>query len=198
VKRGLAIIFGFGLLAVPAFGQGAQATQVKTRAKEVVNQNNVRQGVPPPSQNSPRPTAPPIPASPTAPSPAALQAQYITKIKTDIAGCKTGSVATADQKQQFIKDLAVAARSTKPSLPTVTKFVDALIAGLSEATLTSEQQGRLAQNIEAVLNSKPLPASQFDAIIADTQAIFQVGGIKRTTATSLASDLKSVGAEVRR
>jgi hypothetical protein len=184
-----------GLLAPPTFGQGS-AVMIKNRAKEVVNQNNVRQGVPPTSQPPPSPT--PGQGNPATPSPAVVQAHNIAKIKTDIAGFKTGSLATAEQKQQFIKDLAVAARSTKPSLPTVTKSVDSLISGLSEASLTSDQQSRLAQNIESVLNSKPLPASQFDAIVNDVQAIFQVGGVKRTTAVSIASDLKAVGAEVRR
>ena len=130
--------------------------------------------------------------------PAVIPAQSIAKIKADILGFKMGSAATAEQKQQFIKDLAMAARSTKPSLPTVTKFVDSLTTGLSEVLLTADQQGRLAQNIESVLNSKPLPATQFDAIIADVQAIMQVGSLKRTSAATIANDLKAVGAEVRR
>jgi hypothetical protein len=195
MKTTLATAVVIGLLAPQAFGQGS-AVMIKNRAKEVVNQNNVRQGVPSPAQTAPPPA--PTPTQPASPSPAVPQAQSLAKIKTDLAGFKTGSIATADQKQQFIKDLAAAARSTKPSLPTVTKFVDGLTAGLSEATLTPEQQGRLAQNIEAVLNSKPLPASQFDAIIADVQAILQVGSVKRTVATSIAGDLKAVGVEVRR
>lgn len=170
---------------------------IKNRAKETVNQNNVRQGVPPPTPPAAQPVTP-TPANPGAPSPAMAQAQNIARLKTDLAGFKTGGVATAEQKQQFIKDLAVSARSTKPSLPTVTKFVDSLLPGLSEATLTSDQQGRLAQNLEAVLNSKPLPASQFDAIVADVQAILQVGSVKRTKAAAIASNLKAVGAEVRR
>jgi hypothetical protein len=98
----------------------------------------------------------------------------------------------------LIKDLAIAARSVKPSLPTVTKFVDSLTTGLSQVSLTADQQARLAQNIEAVLNSKPLPATQFDAIIADVQAIMQVGSLKRTSAANIANDLKAVGLEVRR
>lgn len=195
MKTSFAIIACLGLLGQQVF---AQAVQIKNRAKEVVNQNNVRQGVPPPSQSTPPPAAPPPAANPASPSPALSQSQSIAKIKADLAGFKTGSIATAEQKQQFIKDLAVAARSTKPSLPTVTKFVDALTAGLSEATLTPEQQARLAQNIEAVMNSKPLPASQFDAIIGDVQAILQVGSVKRGPATGIANNLKAVGAEVRR
>ncbi len=181
------------LVASVSFGQGS-AVLIKNRAKEVVNQNNVRQGVPPPAPTIPQPT----PGSPVAPNSAALAVQHVAKIKTDIADFKTGSTATAAQKQQFIKDLAVTARSTKPSLPTVTKSVDSLMAGLSEAVLTSEQQERLAHDLAAVLNCKPLPATQFNALIDDVQAIFQVGGVKRAVASRIAADLKAVGNEVRR
>ena len=127
-----------------------------------------------------------------------LQAQNIAKIKTDLAAVKPGAPVTAEQKQQFIKDLAVAARTTKPSLPTVTKFVDTLAAALGENILGEPEQERLAQNLNSVFNSKPLPASQFDAIIADVQAILQVGGVKRLAAASIAGNLKAVGVEVRR
>ncbi len=192
-----AIVIGLHLAASVALGQGS-AVIIKNRAKETVNQNNVRQGVAPPSQATPPPAPAPAPI-PAGPLPTVVTpAQGIGRLKAGIAGFKTGSIPTAEQKQQFIKDLAVTARSVKPSLPTVTKFVDSLAVGLSEATLTPEQQGRLAQNLEATLNSKPLPASQFDAIIADVQAIMQVGGIKRTPASSIANNLKAVGAEVRR
>jgi hypothetical protein len=185
-----------GFLATHALGQGS-AVMIKNRAKETVNQNNVRQGVPPPAQ--PPPGSPPGQGKPAVPAVAGVsQSQAIARLKTDLVNFKTGSQATAEQKQQFIKDLAVTARSGKPSLLTVTKFVDSLTIGLSEVSLTEDQKGRLAGNIDAVLNSKPLPASQFDAIIADVQAIMQVGSLKRTSAANIANDLKAVGAEVRR
>ena len=178
-----------------AFGQGAQAKQ---RAKELVNQNNVRQGVPPPAPAPPSPAAPGTPGNPAAPNAAVLQAQNISKIKTDLAAFKPGSAVTPEQKQQLIKDLAVACRTAKPSLPAVTKFVNTLAAALSENNLGDPDQERLAINLNTVCNSKPLPGSQFDALIADVQAILQVGGAKRSVATSIAADLKAVGAEVRR
>lgn len=194
--------FAFFILNVallpPAYGQGAQGAQIKQRAKELVNQNNVRQGVPPPAPPTPRPATPAAPGTPAATNPAVLQAQNISKIKADLALLKPGSSVTPEQKQQLIKDLAVAARSTKPSLPTVTKFVDTLAAALGENMLGDPEQERLAQNLNSVFNSKPLPASQFDAIIADVQAILQVGGVKRPVAASIAGNLKAVGAEVRR
>ena len=191
----IALIACLGLLA-RRLRTRSPGVQVKNRAKEVVNQNNVRQGVPPPSQTR---RAPHRPAGQSdGDEPGADPRPEHCEDQSRPRRLQDRLDPTAEQKQQFIKDLAVAARSTKPSLPTVTTFVDSLIAGLSEATLTSEQQGRLAQNLEAVLNSKPLPASQFDAIIADVQAILQVGSVKRTAAAGIADDLKAVGTEVRR
>jgi hypothetical protein len=191
------LILNFAFFST-AYGQGAQGAQIKQRAKELVNQNNVRQGVPPPAAPAPRPASTATPGTAAAPNPAVLQAQNISKIESDLAALKPGSLATVEQKQQFIKDLAVAARTTKPSLPTVTKFVDTLTAALGENSLGEPEQKRLAQNLNAVFNSKPLPAAQFDAIIADVQAILQVGGVKQPAAANIAANLKAVGVEVRR
>jgi len=191
------LVTNFALLS-PAFGQGAAAVQIKQRAQELVNQNNVRQGVPPPAPPAVPPAAPGAPSNAAAPNPAMLKAQNISKIKADLAALKPGSPVTPEQKQRLIKDLAVAARSTKPALPTVTKLVDTLTAALGENTLGEPEQERLAQNLNSVLNSKPLPAAQFEAILADVQAILQVGGAKRSVAVSIAGNLKAVGLEVRR
>jgi hypothetical protein len=49
-----------------------------------------------------------------------------------------------------------------------------------------------------VCNAKPLPAAQFGKIIEDTQAILEVGTVKRAVAVSVAANLKAIGAEVRR
>jgi hypothetical protein len=159
-----------------------------------VNQNNVRQGVPPPAQIAPRPAPP---AQPGATPPAVTQAASVAKLTTDIAGFKANAVATVQQKQQFTIDLAQSARGRKPSLGTVKQFVESLSAALATATLTPEHQARLAQDIEGVFNAKSFSSLQFDKTIEDTQAILEVGTVKRTTAISVAADLKAVGAEVR-
>jgi hypothetical protein len=186
-----------------AFGQGAQADQIKRRAKELSHQNNVRQGVAPPSQPAAKqpgaPTAAPAAAKPAVPTPATIQQQNIARLTAHLAALKPGAAATPEQKQKLIKDMAGAVRgATKPSLPTVTKFVNSLNELLLEKGLGAAEQSRFAQNIEAVLNAERLPAAQFDAIIADVQAILQVGGAKRNLAVNVANDLKSVGAEVRK
>jgi len=192
-----------GLVAAQAFGQGAQADQIKRRAKELSNQNNVRQGAPAPVPPATRPVAgtpgSPAAANPVTPAPVATAQQGIAKIQVDLTVIKPGVPATPEQKTQFIKDIAVAVRgSTKPSLPTVTKFVNELTAALVEKGVGANEQARLAQNIEAVLNSGSMPVIQFDAVIADVQAILQVGDVKRTAAAAVANDLRAVGQEVRR
>jgi len=195
--------FAIGLFAHQAFGQGAQADQIKRRAKELSNQNNVRQGVPSSSQPPAKPAAgtpgTPAAANSATPAPVATAHQGIARIQVDLAGIKAGVPATPEQKTQFIKDIAVAVRgSTKPSLPTVTKFVNELTAALAEKAIGATEQARLAQNIEAVLNSATMPGIQFDAVIADVQATLQMGDVKRAAAVAVANDLKAVGLEVRR
>jgi hypothetical protein len=195
--------FAIGLFANQAFGQGAQADQIKRRAKELSNQNNVRQGVPAPSQPPAKPaTAPagaPAAAKPATPAPVATAQEGVAKLQADIAGIKAGSPIAPEQRTQFMKDIAVAVRgATKPSLPTVARFVNELTAALAEKALGTAEQARLAQDIEAVLNSAAMPVIQFDAVIADVQAILQVGGAKRAAAVAVANDLRAVGQEVRR
>ena len=141
MKTILALTLLGALFTEQGFGQCAQADMVKRRAKETVNQNNVRQGVPPP-QAPPRP-APPV--QPGATAPVVTQAHSIAKLTSDLAGFKTSTTATAEQKQQFTIDLAQSARGRKPSLGTVKTFVDSLTTALTGATLTPEHQGRLAQ-----------------------------------------------------
>ncbi len=192
MKLTLTIFLFAGLIGHSAHGQGAQADQIKRRAKETVNQNNVRQGVPAPAQNQ----VPAASAPPTANS--VSQAQSLTRLKSDLARFKTGSVATTDQQKKLTVNLLYAARGPKPSLTIIQTFVASLATALTGATLTAETQTRLAQNLEAVCNSKPLPAAQFDKIIEDTQAILEVGTVKRATAVSVAANLKAMGAEVRR
>jgi hypothetical protein len=199
----LALMIATGFLCHHAFGQGAQADQIKRRARELSNQNNVRQGVPPPSQPPAQPAARPVTAPtaarPAAANPATIQQQNIARLTADFAAIKPGAAATPERKQQLIKDMATAVRgATKPYLPTVTKFVNGLAEALAEKGLATAEQSRLAQNVEAVLNSERLPAAQFDAIIADVQAILQVSGAKRNLAINAANDLKAVGAEVRK
>lgn len=182
----------FSLSGVVSFGQGAQADLIKRKAKELNNQNNVRQGVPTPAQTQPQKVV-----RPTAATNAVVSLQGVAKLKHDLAAFKADTAPTEAQKQQLAVDLAQCARGAKPSPVALKKIADSLAAVLSETSLTAAQQDRLAQNLDGVMNAKLFPARQFDQIIADVQAILEVGSIKRTTAIAISEDLKTVGAELR-
>lgn len=191
MKTNIVVTLLLATIVPVAWGQYGQAIK---RAKETANQNNVRQGVPSPAQ--PQPGTPPAPG--TAPTNTVTQAQTLAALQSELAGFKPGTAVTEAQKQQFTITLAKAARSNKPSLGTVKKFVDSLSSALANASLTDEQRTRLAGDIDATLNSRSLSATTFDKTIDDAQAILQVGSVPRSTALSVAADLKAIGAEVRR
>lgn len=183
-----------GMIIGLVYSSPGQAGQALQRAREISNQNNVRQGVPSPA---PQPAAPVRPASGTN-SNVVTQAQSLAALQADLAGFKTGAIATEEQKQQFTINLAKAVRGNKPSLASVKKLVNSLTAGLASATLADESRNRLALDLDAVLNSRGQSAAQFDKIIADVQAILEVGTVKRSQAVSIANDLKKIGLEIRR
>lgn len=186
------------LLALLCVEATAQIDQVKRRARDLSNQNNVRQGVPPPVQIPPRAAQPVAPRTVIATNAATVQAKNVAKIQKDLAAIKTGSAATDGQKQQLAMDIAGCARGTKPGSAIVKTFVDSLAVVLPDGTVAPEQQSRLAQNIEAVTNSKEFSPVQYDAILADVKATLEVAGIKRKSAEAPVKNLKAIGDEVRR
>ena len=96
------------LLADTVFAQADMI--IKKHALELRDQNNVRQGVAPPSQAARPVTAP---AQGTSPTPVQ---QSIAKLRADLTAIKANSQVTPDQKQKITKDLiAVAQGASKPS-----------------------------------------------------------------------------------
>src|SRR6266516_1549054 len=85
--------FAINLFAHQAYAQSSKAEQIKRRAKELSNQNNVRQGVPAPSPAKPAaaPAGTPAAAKPATPAPVASAQQGIAKLQAAIAGIKAGS-----------------------------------------------------------------------------------------------------------
>src|SRR5438034_694093 len=76
-------------LPASTFAAGSEAI-IKQRAKELRDQNNVRQGVPPPAP-------PQQPTKPNATQPAALTP--VAKLQADLAAIKPNSQVTAKQKR---------------------------------------------------------------------------------------------------
>ena len=189
----------FALLGVAALLGGsvfADPIIVKQRALELRNQNNVRQGVTPPSQ----PAQPAQPATrPTTAAPATPVQQSIAKLRADLTAIKAGSPVTADQKQQIAKDLfAVAQGANKPSPATAAKLADSLSAAFAEKPLADKDCTRLLSNLAAVLNPANIQSAQMQAIDADIQAIFQANGMARKDAVKIVDQVKAVAAETQR
>ncbi len=181
------------LLATHAFAAGSEAI-IKQRAKDLSNQNNVRQGVPPPSQ--PPPAAP----KPATTAPAVLTPQQaLAKLQTDLAAIKVDAQVTPAQKQQLARDfMALAQGARKPSPAAANKLAEDVSAALAQKPLTDGTRSRLSQNLNAALNPGNIPATQMQEIVSDVQAIFQVSGLPRKDAVAIADDVKAIAAELQK
>jgi hypothetical protein len=170
------------LLAANAFAGGEAI--VKQRAKDLSNQNNVRQGVPPPTTSQPSPAAPPA-----APS-------FMAKFQTDLATVAVGAAVSTEQKQLITRDLLAMAQGAKPSPASVSKLAEKLTSACAEKQLSAASRTRLAQDLDAVLNPAKYPQAKWDAIYADVQAIFQDNSLSRKNAMAIAEEARAIGREI--
>ena len=178
------------LLAVSAFAQSDVI--IKQHAKEIRDQNNVRQGVTPPAA----PAQPVRPAATTS-SPTPVQ-QSLAKVRADLAAIRPDSPVTPEQKQQLAKDLlATAQGANKPSSAKVAMLADELSAAVAQKPLSDTDRNRLLTDLAAVLNPANIQPTQMQVIIADVQAIFQVNGLARKDAVKITDAVKAVAAETR-
>lgn len=187
--KGIFVLLVVGCcLAADAWGQGASYI-IKQRAKELSNQNNVRQGVPPPTQ-----AAPSAPGTAAAASPAPAPA--LTQFETELGSLSSSS--SASQKQLLAQQLVAGAQGAKPSLGTAAQFVDDLVAAASERPLPTSSRARLTRELDAVLNPGKYPGAKLEGIFNDIQAIFQANGVSRTQAVGLADAVRKMSSEVQR
>lgn len=163
-------------------------TIIKQRAKELRDQNNVRQGVTPPTQ---------APLTSTAPAPPSLSPSLV-RFQTDLGNLTMGTSVTPDQKQKLVQELAAAPQGAKPSTKTLTKLTDDLTAAFAEKPLSPTSRARLVQELDAVLNPGKYPQAKYDKIFEDVQAIFQENGLSRNKAVVIADDVKAVWAEIQK
>jgi hypothetical protein len=176
------------LLAGSAFA--GSETIIRERAKELRNQNNVRQGVAPPTAAPVAPTINPA-AVPPAQSPALL------RLKADLAAITLNAQVSAAQKQKIAQDLLAVAQGTKPSLATASKFAENVSAAQSEKPLPPTSLGRFITEIDAILNPWKYPQAKPEGIFADVQATFQANGLKRASAVAISTDMKTLAGEVK-
>ena len=171
----------------------ADPSIVKERALELRNQNNVQQGVTPPSQPA-QPAAAPGAGAPPTP----IQ-QSIAKLRADLTALKAGSSATAVQLQQIARDLTAAAQgANKPTPPTAAGLANSLAGAFTQKPLADKDCGRLLSDLAAVLNPAKIQAAQMQAIYADIQAIFQANGMARKDALKIVDQVKAVAADTQK
>jgi hypothetical protein len=187
MKRAI-LLLGIGLFTLNVFG-GAE-TIIRERAKELRNQNNVRQGVPPPIQPGQTPSAPS--ATPPAQSPA------LQKLRSDLAAIRQNSQVTPAQKQTIARDFAAVAQGARPTDATSARFAEEVSAALSEKPLSAAGLSRFIQEIDAILNPAKYPQAKPEGIFADVQAIFQENGLKRNRAVTISEAVKAAAGEVKR
>jgi hypothetical protein len=183
--------YAFVLIGLGVFVGTSASAQVggagpiaKQRAREQVNQSNVRQGAAAPVQ----PSQPP-PASTTPPA----QNVSLTRLQTALASYKSDGTFTPQQKQRFTNDLFAAALSTKPAPDAASKLADDMALVLVGRPLSATSRSRLATELDAVLNPSKYPQAKIQAIYDDIQAIFQENGADRRQAVAIVDAVKALG-----
>jgi len=177
------------LIAGSAFG-GAEII-IRERAKELRNQNNVRQGIAPPTA---APAANPGYAV-NAPPP---QSPALLRLKADLAAIKANTQVSALQKQKIAEDLLAVAQGTKPTLVGASRFAENISFAQTQKPLSAASLARLIQEIDAILNPARYPQAKPEGIFADVQAIFQANGLQRTKAVEISNDIRTLAGEVKR
>jgi hypothetical protein len=194
MKTGLTIYCLAGLLTSQLFA--GPETIIREKAKQLRDQNNARQGVPPPAS----PAAPPAQPAQTAARPAATapaaQPPGFARLQSNLAAIRPNSPSSASQKQLLAQDLIATAQGPqKPSATLAAKLSDHLVVALAEKTLPAADRSRLAQNLNGALNPAGLQPAQVQAIAADVQAIFQKSGVSQNNAVAVANDLKELAGQ---
>ena len=177
------------LLVAPAYAD--PAVIIRERAKELSNQNNVRQGIAAPTQPGPTPGAPNTPATPMI-SPGLLH------FNTRLAEIRADSLVNAEQKQKLAQDIVAGAQGPKPSLVTASRLAADVSAAFGEKPLSAASRARFVRDLDAVLNPGKYPMAKIDGIVRDVQAIFQENGLARVKAVAIAEDVKLLVAEVQK
>ena len=164
-------------------------TIVRERAKELSNQNNVRQGVAPPTQT---PQSTPATTPGTAAAPAPPRSQAVTQFEADLGSIKANDAITPAIKQKLAADVLAIAEGTKPAATAAAKLAEDLATAASAKPLDPKYRSRLALELDAILNPAKYPKSNPSGIFSDIQATFQTNGSERKQAVAISDDVKGL------
>ncbi|MDB6126017.1 MAG: hypothetical protein JWQ71_5010 [Pedosphaera sp.] len=175
---------------------------IKQKARNIRDQNNANQGVPPPQPPPPPTGAPPqsVPAVPSEPQGISqAQQQNIDKLQTDLTAIKAGSEVTPEQKQTLASDVATLAKSaTKPSKTSLTKLANNLSTALADKNVSAKEQAQLAKDINIVVNSSGISPAQAQAFIVAAQKVLTDSGVTAQDVQTVGSNLKAIVGELQK
>jgi hypothetical protein len=193
MKRFILIALASGLIAGNA---AASAILVKEKAKQLRDQNNQQQGIPP---------QPGYPAAPSATPPSGAQGistaqqQLIDKLQADLGAIKPGATVAAEQKEQLQNDCSALAKGvSRPSKPVLAKLAADLSAALSGKSVSAKEQAQLARAVNVVVNSANLSAAQVQTYVNAAQSALKASGIAEQDAENVVADLKAIAAELQK
>jgi hypothetical protein len=172
---------------------------IKQKAKDISNNNNAQQGLPPqypPAQPATPATPAPKPPAPAAPTAPALAPPQLTPDQAPFARVVADlNTVKADDSDRLGNDLMAMARgANKPSAATVQKLAKDLVTALAGKTLSLAQRTHLAQDIQALLAGTAVPAAQMDGLVADVLGILKKAGADVTATTAVGDDLQAMNA----
>jgi hypothetical protein len=195
MKR-VAILFTAGFLACLTAVAGPEQI-IKQRAKDLRDQNNAAQGVPPAqpkSQPAPAPAMVPPPSGTASPSQAS-----VSQLQASLNSIKAGSKVTDEQRDQVALSLVGDAQGpNKLSMPTATRLSRSLSAALSEKLLTNALRTRLTQNLHILLNASGMNPAQSKSMIEEMQKSLETAGVSKEAVSALGADLLALSAEIQK
>jgi hypothetical protein len=184
----IALVLAAANVLVSASVIAGPETIVRERAKELSNQNNVRQGVAPPTQAQPTPTTTPGTPPPQAPP----KSQAVLQFETDLGSIKANDPVTPAIKKKLADDILAIAEGTRPSPAAAAKLAEDLATAASAKPLDPKYRSRLGTELDAILNPTKYPKSNPSGIFSDIQATFQANGSDRKQAVAISDDVKAL------
>jgi hypothetical protein len=179
------------LASLTAFGGPEQI--IKQRAKDVRDQNNARQGVPP-QQPQPAPAPATVRPATVPPSQGA-----VSELQSSLNSIKAGSKVTEDQLDRVALSLiGDATGPNKLSIGTANKLAKSLANALSEKLLTNALRTKLTQNLHTLLNPGGMNSRQSQGMIDEMQKSLETAGVSKETTAALGKDLLAMSGEIQK
>ncbi len=117
------------------------------------------------------------------------------KLTADINSIKIGSTVTSEMKNKLAQDLKTTLSSANmPSNESLVNFCDTFTNAACDQKITPSEAIKLAEDIDAVLNSSGISPEEIQAIITDAETIIEAADISSEEKQALKNDIKTIAA----